>query len=298
MAKRKIPKVFDAFELAIRQMSIAQLRKLAVTFQKNTSECQTRDDYVDRLSLSMKHAERLKAMRDFVLAGQTSMSIYAIEFDGTDEAFSFEPEFTGTASREPEIVTVGKVDELIEGQQHVQWAVLTGQQSFLDIHLALKVEPESLVIDTFFEADTGYLQIRSSAMYAKRIAMHWAKLVGVDFETAARRISLTTPDQVDEFATQLAGSIRKCGGDKKESKGFLRVTGTRHPNLKDLRGTEDYKTFLGEVDPADFQIEFVHDKKEYALGINIEAGSLLFMSSTPEKTIQYIYSELKKYLAK
>lgn len=299
MAK-KPPRDYDAFDLAIRQMSITQLRKLAAAFRKGTTNCETRDDYVNRLSYAMKPAERLKALQEFVLAGRTSMTIYALPLpDGDDDeedAFSFEPDFDGTAGREPTIVTVGKPGELVKGQQHVQWAVVAGLKNFLDLHLDLKVEPESMVIDSFFEPATNYLQIRASALYAKKIASHWAKLAGVNFERKGRRIGLSTADEVDEFSKQLGGTIRKCAGNKKESKGFHRVSGTRHPNLADLRGTEDYETFLGEVDPADFQIEFDHDGKGYSLGISIEAGSLFFMMNTPEKTIQHVYSELKKYL--
>jgi len=163
MAKKAKPK-FDPFELAIRQMSLAQLKKIAALFKKNTSHCETADDYVKRLSFSMTHEERLTAMRDFILAGQTSMTIYALEVEDGTEEYDFKTEFDGTASREPEIVTVGKKDELIQGQQHVQWAVVKGLESFLDVHLALRVEPESMVVNTFFEASTKYLQIRANRL--------------------------------------------------------------------------------------------------------------------------------------
>jgi hypothetical protein len=112
MAKTTAPK-YDAFELAIRQMSIQQLRKIGVLYNKSLTDCETRDDFVHRLSLNMKPAERMAAMRDFILAGQTSMTIYTLDLPDGNEGSIFEPDFKGTASREPTIVTVGKDDEII-----------------------------------------------------------------------------------------------------------------------------------------------------------------------------------------
>jgi hypothetical protein len=294
MAKRK--KLHDAFELAIRQMSIPQLKKLGQIYKKSLSHCDTRADYVNRLNISMKPAERVQAMRDFILAGQTSMTIYAMELPKDTTTVTFEYDFTGTASKEPTIVTVGELDEIIKGQQHVQWALATGSQTYLDLELNLKIEPEGMVVDSFFESKTTYLQVRTNASNARRIAEHWAKQMHVSYDTNIRRIALTTEAEVHEFAKQLSGRIRKCSGNKKESKGMLRMSGTRHPNIDDLQGTEDYTAFLATIDPADFQIEFDHDQKSHVLSIGLESGSLYFMTLTPEKTMQYVYRELKAYL--
>ncbi|MDB5320024.1 MAG: hypothetical protein JWN40_1655 [Phycisphaerales bacterium] len=63
MGKKPASK-FDAFDLAIRQMSIQQLKKIGVLYQKSLTGCETREDYANRLGFAMKPAERIKAMRD------------------------------------------------------------------------------------------------------------------------------------------------------------------------------------------------------------------------------------------
>lgn len=288
----------DPFVLALRQMSVAQLRRLAAQYKKSTTLCETRDDYVNRLSSAMSPPERLDAMRTFILAGQTSLTIYSLA-GGTNEVepFAFEADFNGTASREPSIVTVGDVGEIVEGQQHIQWAMVIGQENYLDVHLELQEEPKSIVVETFYEVATSYLQVRTNSQNAKKIATRWAKLVGIDFDTGVKKLSLTTVEDVHAFTKQLGGHIAKGSGDKLESGGFLEVTGKRHPNCPDLLDTPDYKEFLDSTDPKDIAIDFKHGEKEYTISFSLRYGSLLFRAMTPEATIQHVYRELKTYLA-
>lgn len=295
MAK-KLPPKYDAFDLALSQMSVNQLKKLAAIYKKGTQYCETREDYVGRLRTVMSGDEKLEAMRLFVLAGKTSLTLYTLDYEPDVEKYEFTPTFKGVAAREPDIVTVGKVGEVHPGQQLVQWAIVTGLTNYLDIHLNLKVEARSVVVDSFYEPHSSLLQIRANSMIAKRIAMAWAKQANVNFSAAARIRGIETEQDADAFATQMGGSIRKCGGNKRESRGVLRMTATRHPNVQDLRGTEDYAQFSHDVDLVDWVIEFTHQKKLCAVGINITTGSFSFMSVTPESAIQHVYEQLKKFL--
>lgn len=283
----------DAFDLAIRQLSTSQLRRIAVQNKKNISQCVTRDDYANLLTATMSKQQRLTALKESILAGRTSMALFKMD---AKKNVAFHKDFKGLASPVPAIVTVGKVGEIVKGLQHVQWTMTDGQATFLDQHLELRVEPEAIVVDTFFDPDSRLLQIRGNHTVSRKIAREWARLHNVVFETHVRAQGLADLDDVHNFCDSLDGCVRKCTGDRLESKGFLRVSGMRAPGVPDLRGTDDYDSFVKMVDMVESQIEFEHDGAAVVIGIGLQSRSIVFVTGVSEAVIDFVYDKLKSFL--
>jgi hypothetical protein len=284
----------NAFELAVQQLPLSLLRKLCLLNQLNTSHCTTRDDFVDTLR-SLNQKKRIEALKEFVLAGRLSMSIF--QWDAANKTPKFKADFNGTATDTPSIVTVGKSGEINKDQIHVQWAVSAGQSAFLDPKLTLRVEPEAIVIDTFYDEASAVLQVRSNAALATRIARRWAEMNTVVYDTQVVRRGLSTVDEAEGFCDRLKGSVYKGTGDKLRGQGFRRVSGQRDQGVNDLRGTPDYKAFRDEVTMMETQIEFDHPSKHRNhLGIGLDSLSLVFVTAVDEEIIMYVYTALKKFL--
>jgi hypothetical protein len=281
-----------AFDIGLKQLSVAQLRKLAFNFKKNVTECENKDDYVNVLSELMSLPEKLSALRTFLLAGRTSMALFKIT---ADSDYAPVADFQ-VATAVPSIVSVGTAGEIIPELQHISWAVLDGQQTFLDEHLELQVEPSAIVIDTFFDPSANVIQVRGGFSVARKIAKRWANLATLDYETQVVPFGLSTVDQVHAFCDLIGGRVVKCEGEKLETGGFHKVTGAKHPTLDDLRGTPDYVNFLGETDGLSSHIEFTHEEKTVSISLGLQTRSIMFRTLTLEPTMQYVYQKVKEFL--
>jgi hypothetical protein len=282
----------DAFDLAIRQLPVSRLRFLAVRFRKNFSHCVTRDDYVNLFS-SLSKPKRLEALKKYILAGRTSMALFS---NKGDKEVEFKVNFSGRASEAPTIVTVGKKDEIIRGLQHVQWTMTDGQASYLDTRLELQVEPEAIVVDTFYDAKSKILQIRGGHTESRKIGRQWAAIQKVDFETMIKPQGITTLEGVHNFCDAIDGHVRKGTGDQRESKGFRRVSGMRDSDVADLRGTDDYEEFVERVDMVESQIDFEHNGVPVLIGVGLQSMTIVFKTNASEDVIDHTYKKLKKFL--
>lgn len=281
----------DAFDLAIRQVSTARLRRLAVRYQKNVNG-HGRENYIAALA-TLTEQQRFEAMREEILAGRGSMVVYSFE---NDPPAPFEVNFVDTVGDRPLIVTSGEVGEIIPEMQHVQWTMTNGHTTYLDEHLQLRVEPEAIVVDTFYDQAAQALQIRSSYSLSRRIAREWARLNNRDFETNVIAQGLTSLDQVHDFCDAISGRIRKCTGDRLESQGFSRVSGMRAPGFEDLRGTPDYEQFVEAVSMVESQIEFDFEEETAVIGIGLQTRSVVFITAVDEAIIGFVYGRLKTFL--
>jgi hypothetical protein len=285
----------EAFDLAIQQLSTPQLRRLIAIFKKNASHCVNREDYVNLLKSSLSKQQRIIALKEFALAGRTAMSLF--RWEAVNKQPRFRRNFTGTATDTPTIVTVGGEDEINDGQQHVQWTTTAGNSVFLNLELDLHVEPEAIVVDSFYDRHSAVLQIRGNTAVARKIARQWALMSNLVYGTQIRPYGISTVDNAHAFCDLLAGHVREGTGDKLHGKGFQRVSGRKAPGIVDLRGTPDYEEFKAEVAMFETQIEFDYGQQSgIVLGMGLETLSIVFVTNVDEAIIMHVYSKLKKFL--
>lgn len=285
----------DPFKLALQRLSVAQLKKLIVRYEKRAGDSTTKDDYVKVLSSTMSDADRLDAMRSFILAGKGSMSL--IRFADEEVAYGAEVNFDRAGSI-PKIVHIGRKGQIHEGQRHIQWAVVVGQNTFIDTQLKLNVNAEADVIDSFYDDDARILQIRSNSAVANKIADAWAAMHDIDPATQLKPLGLKDLAEFHEFVDFIDGSVVKAKGTKIESRGFDKVSGELHPLQTDLRGTEDYTEFCSEVAVTDTYLRFSFRGEVVKLGFGFAGHTTVFATLVNEAVYSHVYSTLKEFFAR
>jgi hypothetical protein len=282
----------DPFKLALQRLSVAQLKKLIVKYQKRAGDSVTKDDYVRVLSSTMTEVDRLDAMRSFILAGKGSMSL--IQFSDEEVAYGAEVNFDKAGSI-PKIVHIGRKSQIHEGQRHIQWAVVVGQNTFIDTELRLNVDAEADVIDSFYDDDARILQIRSNSAVADKIADAWAAMHDIDPATRLKSLGLKDLEEFHEFVDFIDGSVVKAKGTKIESKGFDKVSGELHPLQDDLRGTDDYEAFCREVTVSDTYLRFKFNGEAVKLGFGFAGRTTVFATLVNEAVYSHVYGKLKEF---
>lgn len=281
-----------AFRLGLTHLSVARLRQLAFSLKKDVSKCETKEDFVGLLDGTMSKSEKFTALRDDVLAGQTSLALFGLE---NAKTIAFKADFT-KATSVPSIVEVGRKGELIDDLKLVAWAVLDSNSTYLDAKLELRTKPEATVVFSFYDPIKEILQVRANFAIARKIGREWARMAGVDPEKDLKQIGLTTVEDVHAFVDMLEGSVIKCTGQKLKSKGFHKVSGSLHPNMSDLRGTEDYDQFLKEAASTSTDVEFQLDDEGVHVGFGLTTQSIVFRTISSEAVIQYVYKKLNEFL--
>jgi hypothetical protein len=282
----------QAFDVAAKRLSVAQMKRIAKRYGKKFDHCGAREDYINLLVETLSSDQKVKELRQTILARRGSLVHYRM-IQPIDD---FRPEVNFVkATDRPTIVSVGRAGEIHDGQLLIQWAVRIGMLYYIDVDLELATVGEAAVIDSFYEPAAKVLQIRAPAQLAKRIGVEWAKLSGLDVAKGMAAFGLSDQEQVHEFADVIGGTFERCGGEKVEGRGFLRVTGHKHPALHDLRGTADFLEFLSQTIPKDFDIAFIHDGCRYKMGIGLETRSIFFKTNVSEDAIQFVYDHLKKF---
>jgi hypothetical protein len=282
----------DPFKLALQRLSVAQLKKLIVKYQKRAGDSVTKDDYVRVLSSTMNDADRLDAMRSFILAGKGSMSL--IQFADEEVAYGAEVNFDKAGSI-PKIVHIGRKNQIHEGQRHIQWAVVVGQNTFIDTELKLNVDAEADVIDSFYDDDARILQIRSNSAVAGKIVDAWAAMHEIDPVKMLKPLGIKDLAEFHEFVDFIDGSVVKAKGTKIESRGFDKVSGELHPLQSDLRGTEDYTEFCSEVAVTDTYLRFGLGGEVVKLGFGFASRTTVFATLVNEAVYSHVYGKLKEF---
>lgn len=286
------PHSSDPFKLALQRLSVAQLKKLIVKYQKRAGDSVTKDDFVRVLSSTMSEADRLDAMKTFILAGKGSMSLVQFADESTDYAAELNFDRAGSI---PKIVHIGRKGLIHEGLRHIQWALVIGQNTFIDTHLKLNVDAEADVVDSFYDEDARVLQVRANAAVASKISDAWAAMHDIDPATALRPIGVKDLDEFHEFVDFIDGSVVKAKGHKVESKGFDKVSGELHPMMDDLRGTDDYSAFCREVAVSDTYLRFKFNGEPVKLGFGFTGRTTVFATLVNEAVYSHVYGKLKEF---
>ena len=290
--KRKSRRSNNPFDLALQRLPVVQMKRIAIKHEKSFSHCVAREDYVDLLRTTLSPAQKVQELRETVLAKRGAL----IHYKFVDADVRVSPKaVSGPATDRPKIVSVGKLGELHDGQQLIQWAMKLGSLHYTDTELNLVVDGQAAVFDSFYEPESGVLQVRASIGFAKKIRREWAEQAEIDSVAGIAPLALTSKDEVHDFADLIDGSIEKCKGHKIKGKGFLKVSGEKNPTLSDLRGTDDYRDFLAETVTTDFQIAFAHNGAPCKIGFGLESGSIVVLKNADEDVVQYVYHQLKKF---
>jgi hypothetical protein len=281
-----------AFENALKQLSYSRLRRYAVDLKKDIEQLKTKQDFVSLLTSTTTKGQKLDALRSFLLAGRGSLALYQLAHK---PKVSKLPPFE-RASRTPSVVLAGRKGAIIDGQNHLSWAVLDEGNTYLDADLQLQVEPVARIIESFYDPEVKTLQVRADAHLSRRIAMQFAEFVALDPRKDVSLVGLDDLDQLHKFTKKLNGKIVKCHGKKKVSKGFLKVWGEKHPNHADLLGTTDYNDFTKETDPLGRDVSFDYDNMNMRIHVALTTKSISFVTAATEPAIQFVYQTLKEHL--
>ena len=282
----------DPFKLALQRMSVAQLKKLIVKYDKRAGTSVTKDDFVNVLSSTMNDSQRLDALRTFVLAGKGSMSLIQFVDDAVD--FGAKVNFD-KASSVPKIVHIGRKGHIHEGKRHIQWAVIVGRNTFIDTGLHLNEDEEADVIDSFYDDDAQILQVRANSGVANKVADAWAAMHDIDPDKRLRTVGLKDLEEFHSFVDFIDGSVVKAKGRKLNSKGFDKVSGELHPLQEDLRGTEDYEEFCRDTDVSDTRLRFSFEGKPVTLGFGFTGRTTVFATLANEAVYSHVYGKLKDF---
>lgn len=295
MAKKTPPKHAtdrSAFELALLRLSVAQLKALCVKYRKRVPASGERQSFITALDNTMSEPEKLDAMRTFILAGKGSMSM--VKFVERTE-FAAEVNFVDHATLVPKIVHIGEPGKIFDGLTHLVWAVAAGNNSFIDRHLELNVDPEAEVIDSFFDHRAQVLQVRSGTSQVKRIQQQWAEMHDVDEEKGLLRIGLRDRDDFHAFVHQIGATVTRTKGRKLEGKGFEKISGELKPGYPTLIGTEDYDEFNKTAHTTDSDLQYQLGDDMVKLSFGFEARSVVFRTLANEAAYQDVYAKLTHF---
>lgn len=290
MAKKRLR---QDFELAIQRLSLQQLKKLAALFHKTKPADATREAFLNLLMSTMDRQEQLRAMREFVLAGQGSMTIVKLD-DSADAGSGIEVGFNRATSN-PQIVFMGEEGELFPGYQHIQWAMVTGSVTYLNTNLVYTQDTQAAVIESLWDIERGLLQIRASADVARKVYSEWARMHETDRDHVTR-LGLRDIDQAHRFYARIGAVVDSTKGNRINSQGIQKASGTRNPEFLTLVGTPDYTKFCDEHVITDTHVAFEFDGSLVKLGFGFETVSTWFVNLVDERVYQHVYTELLDFL--
>lgn len=279
-----------AFVQSIKGQSKVQLKRWAQRYGISQSQLQSREDYVALLSTTTSVQQHLDALRNGLMAGRTSVTLLRFTDESTRPVFN-----DGTfrrATKVPQVVHVGSSDTIFDGKRHIMWAVLVGENHYIDPELELQSDGKAAVIHSFYDVENATLQVRTGAYIAKKIGEKWAEMNGVEYGIDLFKIGISTRDQLHRFADQVEGRIVGCHGEHRDINGFGRSRGVIHPELEDLRGTGDYESHVAATDPIDEDIAFNFGVLPAKVGVGFNTQSLVFRRAASEDVIWFLYGEL------
>lgn len=282
----------DAFDIALTRLSTAHLKRIAHKFKKSDDSCESKEDYIDLLKSTMNDGQKLKALQDTILACRGSVTHFRFADGRSDFKLTTE---NGRATPHPKIIYVGKEGEFLDGLKLIQWSVSTGFIPYLDLDLRYRTVEGADVIHSFFEPKSGILQVRATIPMAKQVMGKWAELAKADPSSEVLTICIKNKDDLHKFSNKIGATIEKCTGRKLQSSGFDRISGTKHPNIPDLRGCSDYKQFLSEAEPESYNLAFALGGEKFKISIGLKSGAIGFMTNATEVVVRFVYDELKKF---
>ncbi|MGJ8635249.1 MAG: hypothetical protein ACSHX5_00185 [Phycisphaerales bacterium] len=280
------------FDTSIKTLSKRQLKRLAKIYKISHEADAGTQSLCNALTNGLNANQKLEALKDSVLAGRGSVAMRQF----TNDSLFVEPQASDTKiTREPTIISVGEFGQIWPGQQHILWAALTSKNTYLDKNLKIRSDDEADIFHSFYEPETGILHIRANATIARRIERSWAEHCDIDLDEGLKPIGFDAPDRVHRFATQIEAVVKKCKGDLHESRGFLNISGTKHPDTEDLIDSDDYKDFLDRADATDLDLECYIGDELVSFGLGLKSKSVAFRTYASESTVNYICSEIKQF---